>query len=138
MTDDRPAEVLDHITRPGLPWRAERLTECGRPADGVQTITADELRARVARLGKQRTAFTVCMTCAGRVGYSKPWAVAPELVLEREIQRRKPEEVLRLRRELAAVTALVEAHREEFDAMVDGLADTPSLTAYRRTKRQAR
>ena len=138
VSDERPADKLDHIVRPSLPWRQERITECGRAAGELPVITKDELVARVKRLGQQRTAFTVCMTCYERVRYSKTWDVAPEDVLSREINRRDPDELRRLRRELAAVTALVAKYQDEFDAMVTGLEGTPSLAAYRRAKRMGR
>lgn len=138
MSDERPADKLDHVVRPSLPWRQEYITECGRPGAELPVITKDELVARVKRLGQQRTVFTVCMTCYDRVRYSHTWEVAPESVLEREIRRRDPDEIRRLRRELAAVTALVDKYRDEFDAMVTGLEGAPNLAAYRRAKRTGR
>ena len=64
MTDDvdltkKPTNV-DHIVRPLLPWRGvdDSVTECGRPVRDVQNIaTADEIRARVQRVGQARAAF---------------------------------------------------------------------------------
>ncbi|MBF6302284.1 hypothetical protein IU459_32795 [Nocardia amamiensis] len=138
-------EPLDHVLRPSLPWRDEELTECGRPAvDVASAITADDLTARVKRIGQQRTAFTVCMTCAGRVEYSSTWERYPIAVLERELQRAgihppglsrstKPE-AARMTAELRAIAALIEAHREEFDGYLSGLDKTVDLGARRRRR----
>lgn len=134
MDDTRPAEALDHVIRPRLPWRTDDRTECGREPGTLPTITRDALAARFKTLGQQRTAFTVCMTCLSRARYSKPWAVAPEAVLEREIQRRKQDDTERLRRELLAIELLITAHAEEFDELLAGLAGTASLSAHRRNR----
>lgn len=134
MPDDtRLADDLEHIVRHNLPWRddTDALTECGRPAENFPTITRDELIARIRRLGRKRTAFTVCITCAERTQYAKPWDVAPEDVLSREIQRRQPDQ---LRRELAAITTLIANHPDEFQALLTGLAGIPSLAEHRRTR----
>lgn len=132
--DDRPAEALDHVVRVMLPWRTDSLTECGKQASTVKNISRDELAARIKKHGQQRTAFTVCMTCCDRTRYAQPWAEEPEAVLEREIRRvqGKPGD---LRRELLAVAALIDAHRDEFDAYVTGLAGAPSLAEHRRNRR---
>ena len=132
MPETRPADALDHVLRPRLPWRQEDLTECGRDPANLPTITRDDLINRVRKLGQQRTVFTVCMTCWHRSAYSKPWADEPEAVLEREIQRRKPQ---RLRHELTAITLLIDAHRDEFNELLNGLAGTPSLADHRRNRR---
>lgn len=144
MTDNEPRlqERLDHIARPGLPWRADGLTECGHPTTGMAVITVEELAARVRRVGQQRAAFTVCMTCAGRVSYSHPWRQDPVGVLARELKRVgeygprravSPEHA-RMVAELRAITDLVAAHRDEFDGYLSGLGDTVNL-ADRRTRR---
>jgi hypothetical protein len=57
---------LDHLPRTLLPWRTEPdLTECGRPIGDVggRIVTVAELQARIASIGRQRAAFTACMTC---------------------------------------------------------------------------
>lgn len=132
--DTRPAEALDHVVRDMLPWREQQLTECGKDAAGKQTISRDELAARIKRLGQQRTVFTVCMTCWDRAQYAQPWGEAPEAVMEREL-RRCQGKAGQIRRELFAVAALIEAHRGEFDSYVNGLAGAPSLAEHRRNRR---
>lgn len=142
-----PDEPLDHLLRASLPWRADRLTECGRPADTVASvITADELAARVRRDGKRRTAFTVCMTCADRAGYATTWEEHPIGVLYRELHRvgaHRPTgappnpDFETTTAELRAIAALVAAHRDEFDAYLAGLRTTVSLTD-RRARRHRR
>ncbi|WP_280381367.1 hypothetical protein [Nocardia wallacei] len=78
----------DHVLRTPLPWRNDRMTECGRPTDDVASfIDTTELAARVKRFGQQRTAFTVCMTCLGRVRYADTWEKHPIGVMYRELQR---------------------------------------------------
>ncbi|WP_102144322.1 hypothetical protein [Mycobacterium hubeiense] len=137
---------LDHIVRSGLPWRAERLTECGRSANDVaSTITLDELKARIEQHGKRRTAFTVCITCWTTAAHAAQWEVNPIGVIGREAQRcgcnfvvdrsHKPE-AQRFTAELHAIAALIEAHRDEFDGYITGLAETASLTERRRSKRR--
>lgn len=143
-----PDEPLDHLLRAPLPWRADRLTECGRPADTVASvITTDELTARIRRDGKRRTAFTVCMTCADRAGYATTWEAHPIGVLYRELHRvgaHRPTGVQpnpdfeRMTAELRAIAALVDAHRDEFDAYLAGLRTTVSLTDRRHDRRQRR
>jgi hypothetical protein len=147
MTDDglRLQERLDHIARPGLPWRADGLTECGHPTAGMAVITVDEWKARIRRIGQQRAAFTVCMTCAGREGYSRPWRQDPIGVLFRELKRVgefRPSRAVapehdRMVAELRAITDLVAAHRDEFDGYLSGLGDTVDL-ARARNRRKAR
>lgn len=51
---------------------------------------------------------------------------------ERDLWERRE----RLRAELQAVAALVDAHREEFDAYLSGLSETVNLTERRNTKRR--
>lgn len=143
MSDDAP---LDHVLRAPLPWRSDRLTECGRAADSVQAcIGPDELSARIKRHGKQRAAFTVCMTCWGRVGWTSTWERHPIGVLYRELKRIGPflpvghtsPESERMTAELRALAALVETHREEFDGYLAGLDETVNLDQ-RRTRRGKR
>lgn len=58
---------VDHIARTPLPWRDEPdLTECGKNAVDVngRIVTRVEIERRIRDVGKQRAAFTTCMTCA--------------------------------------------------------------------------
>lgn len=141
MASDQP---LDHVYRPSLPWRDEVLTECGRTPDPDRTITSDQLRARVRKLGKQRTALLTCMTCLDRVGWTGEWNEHPIGVLAREIKRvgyvgtgrgdRMTPEQQRLTSELRAIAALIETHRDEFDQFIAGLDEVITLDGRRKRR----
>lgn len=153
---------VDHLPRAVLPWRttAER-TECGKdladlPADRV--ITVAELQQRIRDIGKTRAAMTACITCmqtanrwhpradgsgvietvvrelSGLEHASPPDPIPPTSRHYGEISRRWARKQ-RILGELEAITALVAAHREEFDAYLAGLAETSSLDARRRQRR---
>lgn len=154
---------VDHLPRTPLPWRtAADRTECGKPISDFEPsriISVATLERRIQDMGKQRAAFTACMTCMStadrwrnREGRSGPiegivrefeglqWASPPP----RDPTARRGEEAARTwaRKqraiaELEAIAALVTAHRDEFDGYLAGLADTTSLAAARR-KRSAR
>lgn len=127
-------EPVDHILRPRLPWRspdAPAITECGHDAAGVRTITRDEFFQRQNDLGKQRTAMLTCMTCSGTVQRWGTWEDDPRLAIGREVEwersgpyyargeaRARNERGQLLKDELLAIAALIEAHREEFDAHI--------------------
>lgn len=141
---------LDHIAREKLPWRKDRLTECGRPESDVkgELVTVDDVRARVNRMGKKRASFTVCMTCVESVRYrSETWEDDPAGVLHRYLERtggrgryggslQSPRE--RMNAELHAIAALIEAHREEFDGYLSGIKETVSLQEERARRRGRR
>lgn len=136
---------LDHVLRVRLPWRDDDLTECGRPAlDVASYITADDLRARIKQIGQQRSAFTVCMTCAGRVNSADTWEKHPIGVLHRELVRAgiypptpgygvEPE-AARMVAELRAIAALIGAHRAEFDGYLSGLDEVADISGARRRR----
>lgn len=143
------SDRLDHIAREPLPWRDEHLTECGREITAtLPAVTPDEVRDRIRKWGKQRTSFTVCMTCVNRYDiaalHGDTWERNPIGLLHRELQRcgvygggtETPKTAL-MTAELHAISALIAAHREEFDAYVNGVTDTVSL-ADRRKKRARR
>lgn len=150
---------LDHISRRRLPWRTEAdLTECGKPIRELagRVVTREEVERRVKQIGRQRTAFSTCMTCADT---SNRWtsdrrgsatsAVGREAAAVEHIQPphhysqdRERAQVLWNRRqrfeaELEAIAALVAAHREEFDGYLAGVGDTVSLDDRRRTRKAA-
>lgn len=139
-------DPLDHVIRASLPWRSGHLTECGRDLNDVgSAITQQQLQVRVKEHGAQRTAFTVCMTCWSTASaHRETWESDPIAVLYRETQRTggalvsprsdRPERV-RLTAELRAIAALIEAHRDEFDQYIAGLAETASLDAVRNARR---
>lgn len=122
-------EPVDHIVRPRLPWRAPgegAITECGYDASKVKTLTRDEFFKRVADLGKQRAAMLTCMTCSDTARRWGTWDDDPRLGLQREIEwergashwRGRDDRGQRLKDELIAVAALIEAHRDEFEATI--------------------
>lgn len=132
---DQLTVTRDHILRAGLPWRDYELTECGREvADVATTITRDQFFERIKRLGKQRTAFTVCMTCASTAPNYLPWNEDPVSCLRREVQLWRGNE--RMTGELRAIAALIAAHPDEFAGYLSGLAETVSLADRRRKQRR--
>lgn len=118
-------EPVDHILRPRLPWRGDEaaITECGFDASKVKTLTRAEFSTRLKDMGQQRTAMLTCMTCSDTARRWGTWEDDPRRALEREIvweygggYRPRSDRGERLRDELLALAALVEAHRDEFDA----------------------
>lgn len=146
---------LDHIARPPLPWRTGAdLTECGKPITEFagRVITRDDMLQRIRDSGKQRVAFSTCMTCVDTSNrWTRPWQPANDAVtaLARETESvdyamppRDPEKHnerwicrQRLTTELEALAALVEAHRDEFDEYLTGLAATVKLADRRQRRR---
>lgn len=142
---------IDHVQRPLLPWRVESVTECGLE-DASRTITRQEFYDRMVDLGQQRTAMTVCMTCfhtcqrhAGRPksgasradlvsAFVNVWEHDPAGVIEREVQGWKSDRRDRMNSELRAIGFLVAAHRDEFDAALEGMESAPSLADLRSKK----
>jgi hypothetical protein len=132
-----PELTRDHIIRADLPWRKAALTECGRKISSVEGwTTMADIADRVRRLGKQRTAFTVCMTCYSTGWNYQTWEQDPIDVIRRHATRygRDNDNEL-LRAELRAIAALIEAHRDEFDGYIEGLAETIDLASRRRRAR---
>jgi hypothetical protein len=121
-------EPVDHILRPQLPWRSteEAITECGYDAAKVKTLTRPEYFQRLQDMGQQRAALFTCMTCADTARRWGTWDDDPGRALDREITwecggsywRNRDDRGFRLRDELLAVAALIDAHRDEFDALV--------------------
>lgn len=116
-------EPVDHILRPQLPWRTDAgITECGMDASKVPTLSREQYLARLKDMGRQRTAILTCMTCQTTAQRWGTWEDDPRKALGREIEWetgwRRHERPVRLRDELLAVAALIDAHRDEFDAHV--------------------
>jgi len=120
-------EPVDHIIRPQLPWRTVgAITECGLDASKVKTLTREEFTARLKDYGQQRTAMMTCMTCSDTARRFGTWEDDPRHALHREIEWEtrgarywsRDERGVRLRDELNSIAALIEAHREEFDANI--------------------
>lgn len=118
-------EPVDHILRPRLPWRhGGEITECGYDASKVKVLTREEYTQRFKELGRQRCAMVTCMTCADTAARWGTWDDDPRKALEREItwegagRWAREDRGQRLKDELLAIAALIEAHRDEFDASI--------------------
>ena len=138
---------LTHIERSPLPWRPERATECGLDATEHPTWTREEAVAKRADLGAQRFSLFACMTCTSTFDRHSTWEIDPASCLVRHAapmalsrwgrHLEGDEEKRRFADELRAIAALIDAHREEFDALVESLGDVVDLGS-RRRKRGAR
>lgn len=120
-------QPVDHILRPNLPWRQqeEAVTECGFDASQVKCLTRPEYFERVKEIGKQRAAMLTCMTCAQTAGSWGTWDDDPRQAILREAEwegarwrSNSNKHGTRLRDELIAAAALIESHRDEFDAIL--------------------
>lgn len=121
-------EPVDHILRPQLPWRRDGgITECGYNAEKVSTLSRPEYFDRVKTMGQQRAAMVTCMTCAQTASRWSIWEDEPRHAIQREIEweghgsyrwGRSDDRGTRMRDELLAIAALIETHRDEFDAHV--------------------
>lgn len=146
IRDEKPEKLtIDHIERGPVPWRMVELTECGLPVANHPVITRDTFIARLREWGQQRTRFTVCQTCSTTAANNPPWEKDPVAVIRREAERcgyfpREGDEGRDLfTRELRALAALAAAHPEEFSGYVEGLTETVSLDAVRKSRsRRAR
>lgn len=116
-------EPVDHIIRPQLPWRSDgAITECGYDASKVKAITRADAVRRHKELGRQRNAMLTCMTCMNTAERWGTWEDDPRRAMGREVEwesgYRSSDRGERLKDELLAIAALIEAHRNEFDAAV--------------------
>ena len=117
-------DPVDHIERPRLPWRSSAaVTECGLDASKVKTLSRGEFFQRLKDYGQQRAAMITCMTCSNTAGRWGTWDNDPRAAMQREIEwegtgrwSRHSERGERLKDELLAIAALIDAHREEFEA----------------------
>jgi hypothetical protein len=120
-------EPVDHILRPQLPWRIGRegaITECGYDASKVKTLTRDEFTARFKDLGQKRMMMFTCMTCYDTARRHGTWEDDPRGAIDREIDWeirfwRSNGRGDRLKHELIAIAALIEAHKDEFFDLID-------------------
>lgn len=126
--------AVDHVMRDPLPWRDVALTECGL-VPGANTLSRDQFAARINDLGQQRAAMVTCMTCFNTVRNWPTWLQDPAKRLARDAYRPSGPEYEQLNSELIAMAALVEAHRDEFDAMMAGLEETASFADAARRRR---
>jgi hypothetical protein len=119
------AELKSHAFRAHLPWRSERLTECGRPATAATVEYAELVKlAEPFKVVLPRGQITyrdgmpccgVCI-CQGEV-HSRTFADDPIDAIERELLRdRTPNGPLAL--ELAAAALLIAEHWTDFDTAV--------------------
>lgn len=141
---DRDAD-LHHICRTSLPWRDATRTVCGKQISQYRpdlVINLADAHAMQRRLGQQRFALTICMTCAHNVGHWAEWDANPIKRFQREINGngmgsdRNDDQV---EHELRAIAALIERHRQEFDDMVAALSDGSVVTMEQlRRSRQAK
>lgn len=132
---------LDHIARTELPWRTGLpRTECG--LTNTPALTTDEFVDKARREGQRRTALTTCMTCYDKRVMFGRLVNRDGLVdvLGREVRRvnqsRDPDASRELENELQAIAALIDAHRAEFDATLEGIREAPTLDDVRRRRAQ--
>lgn len=123
------SEPLMHVARPSLPWNPSEMSECGRN-DLAHVISRDEFVALVRKLGKQRAAMVVCMTCFDTAQRHSDWAHDPAAVVQRVIFR--PDEREHLNTELRAIEMLINAHPDEFEQAMNDLQSVTPLAARRR------
>ena len=138
------SETLDHIIRNRIPWQSDKgITECGKEVSNVKAAISWEMFAeKFKREGQQRAAMTTCMTCWGRYSsmahLQQDWQHSPSSVIGRECQRleyrtgygaQKTDN--QLDKEFRALSALVDAHRAEFDGYLAGIENTVSLSERR-------
>lgn len=133
------SDPMDHIERPRPPWRNDHQTECGRDvSEFASVLTRDEAVAKVKKQGQQRAAMSTCMTCWSTAERHGDWANDPAGVIAREPRWSRGPGAERWKTELRALGLLYEAHRDEFDAVMAGLADTSSIADKRAARRYAR
>lgn len=143
---------------------APDLTECGKVITDLngRVVSRADIEARIRVVGKKRAAFETCMTCAdaadrwahrlhrsddaeeaisalGRELTAVQHAYPPRTVhFGGRATREEPSDLWerkqRLADELRAITALIDAHRDEFDAYLTGLNDTVKLADRRGSK----
>jgi hypothetical protein len=105
------------------------------------TWTRDEAIAKQKEMGVQRFSLFACMTCARTASNHATWDEDPAscfvrhatpMALSRWGARRTPTAEQRwFADELRAIAMLIEAHREEFDALVESLGEVVDLAAMR-------
>lgn len=116
-------EPVDHILRPQLPWRrGGGVTECGYSSEKVPTLTREAYFQRVKEFGRQRAAMLTCMTCSDAATRWSTWDDDPRQAMQRELEweggYRRRDRGNRTHDELLAISSLIDAHRDEFDAHV--------------------
>ncbi len=115
---------LNHIERPLPPWsHCAPKTQCGRARNDVAAIVSiAEFAASVKRDGQQRIAYTTCMTCwSATTSQAYEWDQEPNGTMMRYLTSARQDDKRMIQRELRALACLVDAYRDEFDALVIGL-----------------
>lgn len=133
---------ITHVVRPSLPWRPEQATECGLNAERHPTWSRDEAIAKCREMGKQRFSMFVCMTCMHTADRHATWDQDPASCLQRFTEKYQirwsgeSPDSRRFNDELRAIALLVAQHRTEFEALVESLQATESLSAARSRARR--
>lgn len=114
---DLPA-VIRHISRPSLPWRASNLTRCGRPVAEMgegRVISLTQARS----LMKRRDGGLVCLTCTRHLNDWPEWDANPSGLMHQYTRTGAwgPARDGWINDDLRAIAALIERHRDEFDAL---------------------
>lgn len=116
-----PDQPVAHLARPVPPWDEVRHTLCGRLiVDVARMGTPEAYTATVKKHGQRRAAFDYCVTCIDRGPYTEAkWEQsAVEIALDWLGRSRYARDGSRdnVTTTLHALSALVEAHPEEFEA----------------------
>lgn len=135
-----PDEPVAHLPRPVPPWEEIRHTHCGRLiVDVAKMGTSEAYTATVKKYGQRRAAFDYCVTCCQRASVSgASWETSAVEITSDWVGRgiftaNKAREDVRA--SLHALAALVEAHRDEFEAHRDATkSGAVSLSAKRADK----
>lgn len=134
-------QPVRHVDRPVPPWENHPITMCGRRHTDVKVVTTRAAAVALAkRIGVQRAALFLCNGCLDRLKYrARPWEADPVEATAWWLERhryRETGEWDQLAVTLHALGQLVEAHREEFEALRS--PDVARLDARRRQVRRAR
>lgn len=137
-------DPVDHIARSVPPWRAvPNRTECGMDANTVKAdiLSREEFMRRWRVQGQRRTAMTTCMSCIETARRWKVWDEDPVSAVGRETygsyggRHADDKYAAQFRDELIALAELVERHRDEFAAILEGVRTTVRLDDVRRARR---
>lgn len=138
-----PDQPVAHLPRPVPPWEEVRHTHCGRPiADVVKMGTAEAYLALAKRQGKRRAAYDYCQTCTDRLAYANgSWEMnATAIMIDWLGRTRYSNDGTRFEvtASLHALAALVDAHRDEFEAHRDATKQGIVSLNQRRAERKIR
>lgn len=138
--DDLLSGPPKHLERFSPPWVSSRRTICGRPlADVAAWLSFGDAKTLIEKLGQTRAALLLCQTClSNRHAVSGPttWESRPAEVTADWVQRgrwQRSPEAEEIRALLLSLGRLVDAHRDEFDAMVAAYQND-EVTARRKAK----